>query len=159
MARLRPIAMLPELIRNFFRKPNTVKYPFVKLDMPKDFRGKIIWKAEDCIGCMACVRDCPTNVIEINRAAPDVKKFNVVYKMYLCIFCGQCVDSCPVDCIHWTSEFELANTKDKLLIHYDCCPEAIEAARKLAAEKAAAVAQKAAAKPAPTPGPEPKPNA
>jgi formate hydrogenlyase subunit 6/NADH:ubiquinone oxidoreductase subunit I len=149
MARLRPIAMLPELLRNFFKKPNTVKYPFEKLTPPKDFRGKMVWEPEKCTGCMACIRDCPTNVIEINRVAPDVRKFNTVYKMYLCIFCGQCVDSCPVDCIHWTGEFELAGNKDAMTIHYDCRPEAVEQARRLAAEKAAAVAAQKKTEPPP----------
>jgi NAD(P)H-quinone oxidoreductase subunit I len=130
MARLRPVAMLPELIRNFLRKPNTVKYPFERLTPPKDFRGKIVWEADKCTGCMACVRDCPTNAIEVNRVAPDIRKFNTVYKMFICIFCGQCVDSCPVDCIHWTSQFELAGSKEQMTIHYDCSTEAIEAASK-----------------------------
>lgn len=142
MARLRLIAMLPELVRNFFKKPNTVKYPFEKLTPPPDFRGKMVWEPEKCTGCQACVRDCPTNAIEVNRVAPDVRKFNTVYKMSICIFCGQCVDSCPVDCIHWTGEFELAGSKDAMTIHYDCTPESIEQARRLAAEKAAATAQK-----------------
>ena len=157
MARLRPIAMLPELIRNFFKKPNTVKYPFEKITPPKDFRGKMVWETEKCIGCMACVRDCPTCVIDINRAAPDVKKFNTVYRMYLCIFCGQCVDSCPVDCIHWTAEFELAGSKDKMTILFDCSPEVIEEARKKAAEKAAATAaaKPASSTPPPTEGSKP----
>jgi NAD(P)H-quinone oxidoreductase subunit I len=141
--------MLPELVRNFFRKPNTVKYPFEKLTLPRDFRGKMVWEPEKCTGCQACVRDCPTNAIEVNRAAPDVRKFNTVYKMHICIFCGQCVDSCPVDCIHWTDQFELAGSKDQMTFNYDCSPESIEDARKKAAEKAAAAA---AVKPAQPPG-------
>jgi NAD(P)H-quinone oxidoreductase subunit I len=149
---MRPIAMLPELIRNFFKKPNTVKYPFEKLTPPKDLRGKMVWEADKCTGCMSCVRDCPTKVIEINRVAPDIRKWNAVYKMYLCIFCGQCVDSCPADCIHWTTQFELAGSKDDMTIHYDCSPEAIEEARKKAAEKAAAAPKPGPATPA---SPEP----
>ena len=147
MARLRVIAMLPELMRNFFKKPNTVKYPFEKLTPPADFRGKMVWETEKCTGCMACVRDCPTNAIEINRVAPDIRKFNTVYKMHICIFCGQCVDSCPVDCIHGTGQFELAGSKDAMTIHHDCSPESIEQAHRLAAEKAAAAAQKKAEAP------------
>jgi formate hydrogenlyase subunit 6/NADH:ubiquinone oxidoreductase subunit I len=156
MAKLRPIAMLPELLKNFFKKPNTVKYPFEKLEPPKDFRGKMVWEPEKCTGCQACVRDCPTNAIEVNRIAPDVRKFNTVYKMYICIFCGQCVDSCPVDCIRWTSSFELAGSKDGMTFHYDCSAEAVEKARQEAAAKAA---QKAAdaAKPATPPTEPPKP--
>jgi formate hydrogenlyase subunit 6/NADH:ubiquinone oxidoreductase subunit I len=152
MARIRVIAMLPELVRNFFKKPNTVKYPFEKLTPPKELRAKMIWEADKCTGCMACVRDCPTNAIEINRVAPDIRRFNTVYKMYICIFCGQCADSCPVECVHWTTEFELAGSKDGMTIHYDCSPAAIEEARKKAAEKAAAAAaQKPATPPSSTP--------
>ena len=152
MAKLRPAAMLSELVKNFFHKPDTVKYPFVKLTPPPEFRGRMVWKAEDCIGCQACVRDCPTNVIDIIKAAPDVKKFNITYRMYLCIFCGQCVETCPVHCIHWTSAFELAADK-RQTIQYECSAEAIELARKQAAEKAAAAAAKAAAAPSPEPPP------
>jgi formate hydrogenlyase subunit 6/NADH:ubiquinone oxidoreductase subunit I len=140
MAKLRAVAMLPELIRNFFRKPDTVKYPFEHLTPPPEFRGKMIWKAEDCIGCQSCVRDCPTNVIDVVRAEPDVKKFNITYRMYLCIFCGQCVDSCPVKCVHWSSDFELASDQ-RQTIRYDTSTEAIELARRRAAEKSAAAAK------------------
>src|SRR5512136_2033959 len=154
MARIRVIAMLPELVRNFFKKPNTVKYPFEKLTPPKELRAKMVWEQDKCTGCMSCVRDCPTIAIEINRVAPDLRKFNCVYKMYLCIFCGQCVDSCPVDCIHWTTEFELAGSKDTMTIHYDCSPAAVEEARKKAAEKAAAAAAAKPATPPPTDTPK-----
>ena len=146
MAKLRAIAMLPELVRNFFHKPNTIKYPFEHLTPPKDFRGKMVWDADRCIGCQACVRDCPTGVIDVIKAEPDVKKFNTTYRMYLCIFCGQCVDSCPVDCISWTNNFELSMDKPQT-IHYNASPEAIALARKQAADKAAAAA--AAPKPEP----------
>jgi formate hydrogenlyase subunit 6/NADH:ubiquinone oxidoreductase subunit I len=149
MAKLRAIAMLPELVRNFFHKPNTVKYPFEHLTPPKDFRGKMVWEADKCIGCQACVRDCPTGVIDIIKAEPDVKKFNVTYRMYLCIFCGQCVDSCPVKCIGWTNKFELSMDKPQT-IQYNVSPEAIALARKQAADKAAAAAAAASA-----PKPEP----
>ncbi|HTW90123.1 MAG TPA: 4Fe-4S binding protein [bacterium] len=153
MAKRKAAAMLPELLKNFFSKPDTVKYPFEKLTPTPEFRGRMVWEADKCIGCQACVRDCPTGVIDIVKAAPDVKKFNATYRMYLCIFCGQCVDSCPVHCIHWTSAFELAADK-RQTIQYDCSAEAIELARKQAAEKAAAAAAKATATPAPEPPPD-----
>ena len=147
MAKRRAAAMLPELLRSFFSKPDTVKYPFEKLTPTPEFRGRMVWEADKCIGCQACVRDCPTGVIDIVKAAPDVKKFNTTYRMYLCIFCGQCVDSCPVDCISWTNNFELSMDKPQT-IHYNASPEAIALARKQAADKAAAAAA-AAPKPEP----------
>jgi formate hydrogenlyase subunit 6/NADH:ubiquinone oxidoreductase subunit I len=140
--------MLPELLRNFFRKPNTVKYPFERLTPPANLRGKIVWEANKCTGCNACTRDCPTNAIEVTQVEDGIRKFNITYKMFICIFCGQCVDSCPVDCIHWTNQFELAGEKDQMSILYTCSQDAIEAARRHAAEKdAAAAAQKSAESP------------
>jgi NADH-quinone oxidoreductase subunit I len=100
----------------------------------------MVWETDKCIGCQACVRDCPTNAIDITKAEPDVKRFNTIYRIYLCIFCGQCVDSCPVKCIGWTSNFELASDR-RQTIRYITSPEAIELARRRVAEKPAAAAK------------------
>jgi formate hydrogenlyase subunit 6/NADH:ubiquinone oxidoreductase subunit I len=137
MAKPRPAAMFSELLRNFFHKPDTIKYPFERLTPTPEFRGRMVWEADKCTGCQACVRDCPTNVIDVVRADPDVRKFNVTYRMYLCIFCGQCVDSCPAHCVHWSDAFELASDQ-RQTIQYNTSPEALELARRQAAEKAAA---------------------
>ena len=47
-----------------------------------------------CIGCGACVADCPGNVLEliddiVNAVRPDD-----------CVECGSCEDVCPTDAIH-----------------------------------------------------------
>ncbi|MCQ2507354.1 MAG: 4Fe-4S binding protein [Dorea sp.] len=45
----------------------------------------------ECIGCGACMGECPTSAIEVVQTAsvdPDT-----------CVSCGTCVDVCPVDAI------------------------------------------------------------
>ena len=49
-------------------------------------------KAEDCVGCEACVDECPAEAISMvdDIAVIDAEK---------CTDCGACVDSCPNDAI------------------------------------------------------------
>ena len=102
----RPGKMLRLVLQSIGRKPATVLYPFEKVEMPPRFRGKIRFTAAKCIGCKACMRDCPTNAITIQKVAD--KKFEAVFDNDRCIFCAQCVDSCPRKALESTPEFELA---------------------------------------------------
>jgi formate hydrogenlyase subunit 6/NADH:ubiquinone oxidoreductase subunit I len=88
-------AFLPELLRNFFKKPATVDYPFKKLEVPPDFRGTPYLDPSMCIVCRACERDCPAEAIEITDVDPAEKRFKMVIHNDRCIHCAQCVDSCP----------------------------------------------------------------
>lgn len=122
--RLKPIAMLPELIRHLFKKPATVKYPFEKLELPPDHRCKLAIGADRCIGCMLCVRDCPTNCLAVTKVfdSPNAKerKYKIKWEMDRCIFCAQCVEVCPTDAILLSKDFELAQTeKEQLTFEYE----------------------------------------
>lgn len=108
--------MTREVLRNFFKKPATVLYPFEKLDMPKNFRGKLIFYPEKCIGCKLCMRDCPTNAIEIRPVGPIAdKKFECALDLSRCIYCAQCVDSCMKKALEATKDVELAQLDIKKL--------------------------------------------
>ncbi|HBE73106.1 MAG TPA: ferredoxin [candidate division Zixibacteria bacterium] len=106
-------AMLPDLIRHFFRKPATVQYPFEKLELPKKFRGNPVMDPALCIGCQMCVRDCPSEAIEIHKEseatdeAGKVKRtFSMTFYMDRCAHCAQCEEVCPKKAIHLDSTFE-----------------------------------------------------
>lgn len=45
-----------------------------------------------CIGCMKCVKECPTGAVEVTNfvARVDPKR---------CTLCGKCLEACPVGCI------------------------------------------------------------
>ena len=56
---IRPGRMITEVLGSLFKKPATSHYPFVKVEMPEKFRGKMKFYPEKCIGCKLCMRDCP----------------------------------------------------------------------------------------------------
>lgn len=117
---IRPGRMIREVLHSLFRKAATTRYPFVKAQMPKDFRGKIKFTPAKCIGCKACMRDCPAGAITIRKVGE--KKFEAEIDIARCIYCAQCVDSCPRKALESTPEFELAQrdpTKLKVVFHAD----------------------------------------
>ena len=93
MARL---PMMPELLRQLFRKPATNAFPARYLPpsvtkfltsvaqgeaainppvpVPPKFRGKIAYDRESCIGCSLCLRVCPAHAIEF---LPETKRIRI----------------------------------------------------------------------------------
>lgn len=100
-----------ECIKNFFKRPFTRIYPYVKAKTYERFRGKIVYKSEKCIGCMQCAKNCPSQAIKFH------KKGKIEFDMGECFYCGLCVDVCPVDAIEFSNEFEFADKNpDKLIV-------------------------------------------
>ena len=115
-----------ELLKQLFKKPATNVFPvtyypdsILKLlekvekgeakinppvEIPKNFRGKIVYDRDECIGCKLCIKVCPAEAIEF---IPDKKKIKI--HIDHCIFCSQCNDICPKDCLNMSEEFLLAD--------------------------------------------------
>lgn len=92
-------------------RPNTILYPYQKLDLPPTYRGKHTLDFKRCIGCSNCVQICPNDCMwmekledselgKIERPGVDLGR---------CLFCGLCVEVCPTVALHETAEFELAD--------------------------------------------------
>lgn len=54
-----------DLVKALFTKPATQNYPFTKTIAPERLRGKLVYDPEKCVGCMLCMKDCPSNAIEL----------------------------------------------------------------------------------------------
>jgi formate hydrogenlyase subunit 6/NADH:ubiquinone oxidoreductase subunit I len=119
--------MLAQLFGQMFKKPFTNKFPtkyapknvtglLLKVSEgkativspiapPPNFRGKIIYEKEKCIGCKLCMKVCATNAIEFKEEEKKIKIF-----LSRCCFCSQCNDICPVKCLTMSNEFLLADS-------------------------------------------------
>jgi len=119
--------MLPRVFVQMFKKPWTNKFPakYIPNDVtkylkdvesgkvkmtppvktPPDFRGKIAYDKEKCIGCKLCLKVCPCEAIEFK---PEEKKIKIYVSR--CCFCAQCNDICPVNCLSMSDEFLLCGT-------------------------------------------------
>jgi energy-converting hydrogenase A subunit Q len=53
--------------------------------------------AENCIGCGACIDQCPVNCIKLEMPSP-------IHIKDECVYCGRCVEKCPFDAINITEE-------------------------------------------------------
>ena len=128
----KPGKMAAEVLRHLFKKPATSSYPFTKAEMPEKFRGKLKFTAGKCVGCKACVRDCPSNAITITKVGE--KRFQAEFDLDKCIYCAQCADSCFKKALEATPEFELAQLqRGKLKVIFDADPPAPAAAGTAAA--------------------------
>ena len=120
------LPLFPELVRQLFREPATNRFPakylpptvtgFLKavgegkativppVPIPPNFRGKITYKNDCCIGCGLCVKVCPSHAIEL---IPETKQIRVWVGQ--CIFCSQCTSICPKGGLSMGDEFLLAD--------------------------------------------------
>lgn len=101
-----PGRMAGEVLRHATQKPATVLYPAERVEMPRDYRGRIVFHAAKCVGCKLCQKDCPSSALEIEKVGD--KRFQAVFHLDRCIFCAQCVDSCNKDAMESTRDYELA---------------------------------------------------
>lgn len=126
------------VIRNVFRRKDTVSYPEVRRQPFPRYKGRhILDRHEDglekCIGCELCAGVCPADAIRVvgaentpeHRFSPGERYAQIYQINYLrCIFCGLCVEACPTEALLMTTEYEIAGssrdelifTKEKLIV-------------------------------------------
>ncbi len=102
---------LKEAIKAIFKGPYTIKFPYKPAKVFPNFRGKIVFNEEKCVGCGACVEVCPSKAREITDDK-ERKIRRIIHYQEKCIYCGQCVRYCITgEGIKHTPEFDLASLK------------------------------------------------
>jgi len=100
-------------LTNFFTKPATSMYPFVKPQLPDNFRGQPLFDIRLCVGCGLCGKECPSRAIEMVEV--DGKN-RPQFRLDKCIFCYQCADTCRKKAIKSSTFYELASMNKSSLI-------------------------------------------
>jgi NADH-quinone oxidoreductase subunit I len=111
-------------LKNFGRKPVTVRYPEVKRVYPDRFRGILALTydretgEENCIGCRLCEYICPPQVIKVEMLKQEKRNFAKTFtlELYACEFCELCVQVCPTDAIIMMKSFDLATSDRRDLL-------------------------------------------
>jgi hydrogenase-4 component H len=97
------VYLLPKLCRTLITRPITVRYPFAPLNLSPYVRERIAINPDLCLGCGACVRDCPAQGLVLERLEQD--GFRLVLYLDRCASCGQCEASCRAGAIRQVSAF------------------------------------------------------
>ncbi len=87
----------------------TLDYPARPRPLPKRFRGRPIFKAEQCIGCAGCANNCPAREILVFDVCQEVRI--VKYLGRRCTYCGRCADLCPEKAITMSQTADLATDR------------------------------------------------
>ncbi|MFN7327190.1 MAG: NuoI/complex I 23 kDa subunit family protein [Chitinophagales bacterium] len=108
---------LKHFFKVIFNKSNTLRYPEVKREFAKVYRGWHVLKRdeqgrENCTACGLCAVACPAEAITMVAAEREKgqehlyreEKYAAVYEinMLRCIFCGLCEEACPKEAIFLT---------------------------------------------------------
>jgi formate hydrogenlyase subunit 6/NADH:ubiquinone oxidoreductase subunit I len=111
--------MLKDILDSFFKNPATQMYPFEKIAPPERYRGGLRYNPQICTGCSLCVKDCPSNAIELTILDRAAKRFVLRYHMDRCVYCGQCVVNCKPKCMVMSNEdWEHAVLEKEFTVYY-----------------------------------------
>jgi len=76
------------------RRPYTSRYPFEPRQPIPGSRGSLGINLTACTYCTLCAKRCPTQAIEVDRAA---RRWTI--DRLRCITCNYCVEVCPKGCL------------------------------------------------------------
>jgi formate hydrogenlyase subunit 6/NADH:ubiquinone oxidoreductase subunit I len=112
-------AMLGDVVQSLFKQPVTERYPFEHKPTPERLRGELFFDPTKCVGCQLCIKDCPSDALELITIDKAAKRFVMRYHIDRCTFCAQCVQNCRFACLGMSDKkWELAALKKEAFTVY-----------------------------------------
>jgi formate hydrogenlyase subunit 6/NADH:ubiquinone oxidoreductase subunit I len=111
--------MFQDIVESFFKKPATRLYPAESIAPPERYRGVLSFNPSLCTGCKLCVKDCPSDAIDLVILDRAAKQYVMKYHMDRCIYCGQCMINCKFKCISMSNQdWEHAALNKNFMVYY-----------------------------------------
>ncbi len=98
------------VLKNLFKKPMTIKFPYESIETAPRYRGKHEFYIDRCISCAICQRVCPNQAIRM-VPSKNKEKYPKLYPeidLGKCCWCGLCEEFCPKDAIKLTQDYFLS---------------------------------------------------
>ena len=106
-----------EAISQLFSKPSCAMYPAVPSEAAPNYRGRIVYHADKCIGCGMCERVCSGNAISRTvEKTEEGDKITLTFNLGSCTFCATCADFCSRKAIELSGNYHMVATKEEDLL-------------------------------------------
>ncbi|HJJ47787.1 MAG TPA: 4Fe-4S dicluster domain-containing protein [Methanocorpusculum sp.] len=92
--------MLKTILKQFAKKPATIRFPAEPAKRFDATRGHIIVDPAKCTSCSLCQKRCPSQAITVDRAN---KTWTI--DRFRCIICLQCVELCKFKALSFGNEY------------------------------------------------------
>lgn len=132
-------------MRQFLKPTVNVPYPHKVLEIPKRFRGHIVFiddpelEKSRCIACKLCEKVCPSDCIVVDgeKKEGEKKKSATIFDLDFtkCSLCGLCIEVCPTDALEHSKRFNLASTRKDIYGRIDLIAD-LDARKELKKQKA-----------------------
>lgn len=104
-------------LSNLFRKSSCEMYPIKPSEAAPNYRGRIVYHSDRCIGCGMCERVCAGNAIShTTEKREDGELYSMTFNLGSCTFCATCADFCSRSAIELTRDYHMIATKDEDLL-------------------------------------------
>lgn len=99
------IPFLIEGIKNIFKKSITEEGSLDETAGAENYRGRLSFNEDSCIGCGLCIRVCAGNAItKTSKPIEGGQEITMTFDMASCTFCGLCQDFCSKKAITLTAD-------------------------------------------------------
>ena len=113
------LPFVKEALHQLFSKPSCAMYPVVPSEAAPNYRGRIVYHPDRCLGCGMCERVCSGNAITRTvEHLPDDQgdKITLTFNLGSCTFCATCADFCSSHSIEFTGDYHMVATKEEDLL-------------------------------------------